>query len=404
MFATAITLLKSNPLIAGGAGMAVVGWAMMQAKTLPLVLWRALQDQFSTTVTIYSEDTIFRMVDLWLARHPSAKHSRRFGVASWHNRQTDNDDFALTPGAGLHLLREGWRFFLVSRHMEQEKSPGDHFGARRKQTISVTTMGRSQAPLNDLICRIKHVHEDHETIPVYLWTGFEFSMIERRVKRSMDTVYANAAIKEGLIADVRNFLARRSWYAERGIPYRRGYMFEGPPGTGKTTMIFALASLFEKAVYIINPAAIDNDNTLQKAVNSAGANMVVIEDIDSLAATEDRETLVKSNDKAGVEASKAGITLSGLLNAVDGIGARDGRMLFITTNHPENLDAALIRPGRIDRRVHLDHAGVNEATAMFEKFFPCGDVSAFQADIERHLPIAAADLQNRLLGLAEAAA
>lgn len=404
MFAAALALLKSNPLIAGGAGMAVFGWVMMQAKSLPMAVLRALQDQLSTTVTIYSEDQIFRMVDLWLARHPSAKHSRRFGVASWHNRQTDDDDFALTPGAGIHLLREGWRFFIVSRHIEQEKSAGDNFTARRKQTINITTLGRSQAPLNDLILRIKHVHEDHDTVPVYLWTGFEFALIERRVKRSMDTVYANASIKDGLIADVRRFLERRAWYAERGIPYRRGYMFEGPPGTGKTTMIFALASLFEKAVYIINPAAIDNDNMLQKAVNSAGANMVVIEDIDSLAATEDRETMTKSNDKPGVEASKAGITLSGLLNAVDGIGARDGRLLFITTNHPENLDAALIRPGRIDRRIHLDHAGVNEASAMFQRFFPCGDVSAFQAEIETHLPISAADLQNRLLGLAEAAA
>jgi chaperone BCS1 len=97
------------------------------------------------------------------------------------------------------------------------------------------------------------------------------------------------------------------------------------------------------------------------------------------------------------EASKSGITLSGLLNAIDGIGARDGRILFITSNHPDALDPALIRPGRIDMRVHLAHSGMPEATAMFNKFFPTGDLAAFQAEIASALPLPAAELQNRLL-------
>lgn len=406
MFEEVQTLLKENPIIAGGAGMAAMGWLMVQAKSLPMKLWRTVQDQFSTTMTIYSEDSIFRLVDVWLSRHPSAKHSRRFGVAQWHNRKIDDDDYSLTPGAGLHLLRQGWRFYLVHRIVEDNKGAdaGDSYSRRRKQTINITTMGRSQAPLNNLLNEIKHVQEDRETVPVYLWTGFDYSLVERRVKRPIDTVYAPKALIDTAISDLQRFFGRRPWYAERGIPWRRGYLLYGPPGTGKTTLIFALASYFEKPIYIINPSAIDNDNTLQKAINAAGAGFVVIEDIDAVKAAEERETKDRSGDIKAGEAAKSGITLSGLLNAIDGIGAREGRLLFITSNHPDVLDAALVRPGRIDLRLHLGLAGEDEARAMFTKFFPDGDVDNFANEISGALPLAPAELQNRLLGLAEAAA
>jgi hypothetical protein len=408
------TLLADNPLIAGGATMALVGWLMVQARAVPMKIINFIRLQFSTTMTIYSEDTIFRYVDLWLARHPDAKHSRRFGVANWHDRDKDEDDYALTPGAGLHLLRSGWRFFLVNRTIDDKGDDGESGGfysRRRKQTISITTFGRSQNPLALLLTSIKTVQEDKNTVPVYLWSGHDYHLIERRPKRDMDTVYLAQGIKDEIIADLTRFLGRREWYAQRGIPYRRGYSLEGPPGTGKTTLIFALASLLEKPVYIINPATIDNDNQLQRAINCAGSNFVVIEDIDAIKAAGERAASQAANDEkdgavsvSSGEASKSGITLSGLLNAIDGIGARAGRVLFITSNHADTLDAALLRPGRVDKRFDLMHADAVVAAEMFEKFFPGHCPQQFVSSVESLLPLSPADLQNRLLGLSEIAA
>jgi len=403
VFDTIQTLLKENPLIAGGASVALVGWLMVQAKTIPLKLLRMLQDQFSTTMTVYSEDGIFRRTDQWLSEHPSAKHSRRFGVAQWHNSRSDSEAFGLTPGQGFHLLREGLRFYLVHRHVE-DKSTQEDFSKTRRQTISITTFGRSKTPLQNLLNSIKEVAEDHTTIPISLWAGYDYVRLGRRTKRQMDTVYTNAGVKEDLVADVQKFLSESQWYADRGIPYRRGYMLYGKPGTGKTTLIFALASLLERPVAIINPATIENDNQLQKAVNSAGNAILVIEDIDSIEAAEERVGKVKTaGPVAGVNGGP-GITLSGLLNAIDGIGAQEGRLLFITSNHPDVLDAALIRPGRIDRQIHLDELSDAGAREMFTKFYPDREPDTFMQDLESALPIPAAALQNRLLGLTQAAA
>lgn len=407
-------LLKSNPLLAGAGGMAVMGWVMVQAKSLPVKLWRIIQDQFSATVTIYSEDQAFRLVNVWLSKHPSIKHSRRFGITSWWNPHKDEDDFVLTPGTGYHLLRDGWRFYLVHRQLEQSQG----FSNDRKQTVSITTHGRSQAPLRQLFSAIMAVREDHETIPVYSWVGNSYSLIERRTKRPMETVYIDEPVKRDLITDIQRFQSRRIWYAERAIPWRRGYMIIGPPGTGKSSLIFAVASMLEKSVYLINLAALDNDNQLQSAVNAAGSGLIALEDIDTVKISATREIKVKAQRAAlaapvangvpappsdGADNSKSGITLSGLLNALDGLGAREGRMLFITSNHPELLDPALIRPGRVDKQYHLEYIQEVQALEMYNRFFPETPVEKLPIDIQEALPISPADLQNRLLSLAEAA-
>lgn len=409
MFESLTTFLSSNPLVGGGLTLAITGWVLMQAKSVPLKLFSFIKAQFTTTLTVYSEDSVFRFVDLWLSKHPDAKHSRRFGVASWYDRANDKEDYNLSPGAGFHLLRNGLRFWFVHRQIEDKGDEADVYSStkRRKQTITITTPGRRHDVLRLLLESIKAVEEDKNTIPVYLWAGHDYSLIERRPKRSMDTVYLDAGTKAEIIADITRFLARRTWYSLRGIPYRRGFSFEGPPGTGKTTLIFALASLFSKPVYIINPATLDNDNQLQRAINQAGSNFVVVEDFDAVKAAGERAASQSSDQDApitlhgGGEAAKSGITLSGILNAIDGIGARDGRVLFITSNHADTLDAALMRPGRIDKRYVLNHIGAAEVTTMFETFFPEGCAHTFVTSIESELPLSPADVQNRLLGLSE---
>jgi len=386
---------KAQPVLAGMGSATAAGVVLGNAKALPGKIWNGLTDQFSVSVQMFSEDQVFESLERWLSKQPSTRKMRRLHTAEWYDRAQRKSVFGLAPGAGLHAIWLDGRPFFIHRMIEDSKGEGGGYARKRKQTITITTPGRSQTPILDLVERIRNVEASEDVVPVYYWNGVEAWRVDDRPKRSMETVYLDPELKVEIIDDLRKFLNSREQYHQRGTPWRRGYCFTGIPGVGKTTMIFALASLFSKAIYIIPLSAVTNDKELLNAINAAGDAFVVIEDVDSVKASESRETAL--NNSAVYDTTKAGITRSGLLNALDGIGAREGRVLFMTTNSPEVLDEALLRDGRIDVNREFSPATAGEAKAMFMRFFPEGDAEAFVAEINHLLPLSQAALQNLLL-------
>ena len=169
-------------------------------------------------------------------------------------------------------------------------------------------------------------------------------------------------------------------------------------------MALALAGELHRAIYIINPAALHDDNALLMAINQAGSGIVLIEDIDAVESGHTRvepeaPTYAATPGGPAPHASN-GITTSGLLNAIDGVGARNGRILVITSNHADRLDPALVRPGRVDMHCHFGLAGEVEARAMVRGFCPDGLPCDFRRYIGDDLPLSQAEIQNRLLRIA----
>lgn len=156
---------------------------------------------------------------------------------------------------------------------------------------------------------------------------------------------------------------------------------------------------------VVSAVLFQHDNALLSAINQAGSGVVLIEDIDAVDCGQERRpqmnlTPANVGGPATPQAQSTGISTSGLLNAIDGVAARDGRILIITTNHADKLDEALIRPGRVDMRCHFELAGEPEAHAMFRSFCPEVHIGRFATEIAPDLPLSQAEIQNRLLAIA----
>lgn len=188
----------------------------------------------------------------------------------------------------------------------------------------------------------------------------------KRLPRPVESVVLAEGVMEDLISDAKTFLGRREWYVERGIPYRRGYLLNGPPGTGKSSAVVAIASALGMDIAMLSLGDSNmEDSGISELFSSIPVNSIVLmEDIDC--AFIDRKD---GDDK------RSKVTFSGLLNAIDGVAAGEGRLLFATTNHIERLDPALIRPGRIDRKMFIGYATKEQASRLFQRFFPAADGS-----------------------------
>jgi chaperone BCS1 len=158
---------------------------------------------------------------------------------------------------------------------------------------------------------------------------------------------------QDLIADIHRFERSIDWYKNKGVPYRRGYLLYGPPGTGKTSFTLAVAGALNYSICYLNLGGgrLDDD-CLNRCLNNAPAkSIILLEDIDAI--------FVQRGSVAATSRHRRAVSFSGLLNALDGVRSQEGRILFMTTNHKEKLDPALLRCGRADVHVKLDYASEN---------------------------------------------
>ncbi|KAI8533830.1 hypothetical protein RHMOL_Rhmol10G0040300 [Rhododendron molle] len=256
-------------------------------------------------------------------------------------------------------------------HLGKEKDQGDVYrGSRNNRYYALTFQKRNRKVvvgeyLRHVMEEGKAVSASNRQLKLYSNSSSEHGaywdyIMDFDHPANFETLAMEKEKKEDIIDDLIRFSTGRDYYRRIGKPWKRGYLLYGPPGTGKSTMIAAMANLLSYDVYDLELTAVRSNAALKRLLNRTPCNsMLVIEDVDcSSKITNQREKNDKDDGKT-VKNILEKVTLSGLLNCVDGLFSANegGRLMVFTTNHKEALDSALLRRGRMDKHVEMTYCG-----------------------------------------------
>lgn len=348
-----------SDFFAGGLALGTLGVAVAGLRLVWDQFYAALMRRIWVSLTLDNRSSAYRHFCIWMERNNVLIHSR-------HVRMTDGNwtrgTKGYAPAPGRHwFLRDG-RLCRLERSINEKSRVGGAHNQRPMETVRVTVLfGRVQT-LMGWIEEGRNAARNKDRIGpgLHILRGDYWDEVGDVPRRSIETVLVDDDRVENTLKDMRWFYSASDWYAARGVPWRRGYLFHGPPGTGKSSLIRALASELglDIATLDVGRASLTDDDLREAMICAPGGSLIAIEDVDAVFTQRD------SAEK------RSGISFSGLLNAIDGVAAQEGRALIMTTNHIEKLDPALIRPGRADVHMELGHINAATACRLFVRFFP----------------------------------
>ncbi len=380
--------LQANQVLSGGLVLGALAAAAASARSIPGQVLDYCQRKLITSMELREDTQAQAWFKIWLSHSGVLKHTKSVVIDTRH----DNDEertkpmILSLPAPGIHLLwHEGWPYWLF---ILREKVEGTYGGY--VNTYRLSTLGRGPEAMFSILDQGYELAKasDKGRIKIYSNTLDGWRLMDTKHKRSADSLVLAAGVFEDLLADVKQFLADEDWYRSIGVPWHRGYLLAGPAGTGKSTSCFVLASELNSPVYCLNLSQDGmTDATMIRLIADMPANgILLLEEIDTV-------FVGRSKNKEAGNDSK--LSFGGLLNALDGVAAQDGRLVFMTTNHPEKLDPALVRPGRVDKQLYIGHATYEQASRLFAKFYGTPhldpwDRLLFQEFFESHqVPMAA---------------
>jgi len=396
VFESLQSVFASNQLASGGAALAVVGVIAMWLREVPGKIAAWAKHFFVTTLTVDSRDEImFPAMVEYMDSRDALRRLNNFTVRTVREQssayQSLRDELQqggrpaarFSPGEGFHV------FFLDGRLMWMKREV--QLAVSIIEKITLSTLGRDKRPLESLVAAAMdhRIERELNRIAVYVPSPYNNEWTRARLgnNRKLDSVVLKDGQKEAITADLNRFFGSRERYETLGIPWRRGYLLYGPPGTGKTSLVTALASELALNVCVLSLASpnVTDEKIGNLLASVPRRSVILIEDVDAFFQQ-------RSKADAGVK-----VSYSGFINALDGVAAHEGSVVFLTTNHPQLIDDAAIRSGRVDFRLELGLCNRDQLERMFVKFIDDAGAAARFADaveVDRWSP---AEVQERLL-------
>ncbi len=362
-----------NQFLAAAISAWVLGVATFILRKIPTDLIQLVKKHLTTSITMTSQNISFYALMIWLETNGYSKKFRRLKIT---NGRWGDDATTKAVGYGRHLMWYGHIPMLI------DLSRVDSVADRDKEEITLSKLGRSHSVFDRLLTEIKRCDDDSDTMTVIRKYNKDSWFTVKQPKRNLNSIFMPGAQRQQLLDTLKKFQESEQWYIEHGVPYQLGILLHGVPGTGKTSLIRAIAAHTNAGIAVVPAHQLDTVSDLE----AEDKEIVVVEDIDSNQETQDRE--------AESVLSLPGSGISEILNALDGIVFSHGRIIVMTTNHIEKLDPALLRPGRVDLKLELGYVTGEVFDDFITSFFGANTAPRLG---EPDKKITVAELQNQVL-------
>ncbi|CAN6354131.1 unnamed protein product [Urochloa humidicola] len=312
----------------------------------------------------FSNNHIYIAVRSYLATRINADLQQRLRVSS----MDENDKMMINMAEGEKMLDvyEGTEFKWCLICNDNSSDSGNGNGIQNEVSFEVSFHKshkekalKSYLPF--ILATAKAIEAQDRTLRIYMTEySSEWSPIDLHHPSTFVTLAMDQKLKQSIIDDLNRFIKRKDYYKKIGKAWKRGYLLYGPPGTGKSSLIAAMANLLRFDIYDLELTEVNSNSDLRRLlVGMSNRSILVVEDIDCTIELKQREE-GEGRDKSNSTEENKGedkVTLSGLLNFVDGLWSTSGeeRIIVFTTNYKERLDPALLRPGRMDMHIHMGY-------------------------------------------------
>ncbi len=375
------TYAEGNPIIAAALSLWGLGVLSYFGRNIPKIIWASIVKQTTTTMYLMSSSQSFHNFLMWFSEKGYSDKVRNIKISSgrW------GDDTAVKSiGYGTHYFIHNYVPFKIN----MTKVDNTNSNMERDE-LKITILGRTHKFFTFLFKEIEeNLRKDKQELQIYKFHKDYWHKTVSQPKRPMTTIFLGPTIKKTVLDHIDMFMAKEEWYMENGIPYQTGILLYGYPGCGKTSFIKAIASIYNKELYILNSS---NLVYIEKAVMDLPEKSIfLIEDIDTDLATHARED---GSEKMSIR-SFLTANLSDILNSLDGIVSVHGRILIATTNYIDKLDTALLRNGRFDLKIKMNYASNFVVEIFFKRYYPSFIIDSNFMIKDK---IAACDIQNLIL-------